>query len=65
MRAPDAGVSAGTFHMRGESGEIELRAGVLSDEYPIFWITLEDEDGDSSSSGRVVLKADLTETRGN
>ncbi len=61
MRTPDAGVSAGTFHMRGESGEIELWAGVLSDDYPIFSITLEDEDGHTSSSGRVVMKADLTE----
>lgn len=61
MRTPDSGVSAGTFHMRGETGEIELWAGVLSDGYPIFSITLENEDGDTSSSGRVVMKADLTE----
>ncbi len=61
MRTPDSGVSAGTFHMRGESGSIELWAGVLSDTYPIFSITLEDEDGDASSSGQVVMKADLTQ----
>ena len=64
MRTADDGVSAGTFHMRGETGEIELWAGVLSDGYPIFSITLEDEDGDTSSSGRVVMKADLTEPIG-
>jgi hypothetical protein len=61
MRKADSGVSAGTFHMRGETGAIELWAGVLNDAYPIFSITLEDEDGDPSSSGRVVMKADLTQ----
>ncbi|MEO0493070.1 MAG: anti-sigma factor [Actinomycetota bacterium] len=53
------GVSAGTFHMRNRTGEIELWAGVVPDGYPRFVITLEDEDGDASSSGRVVFRAAL------
>ena len=53
-------VSAGTFHMRSGSGEIELWAGVVpSDRYQRLAITLEDEDGDATSSGRVVLVAHL------
>ena len=53
------GVSAGTFHMRSGSGEIELWAGVTTDAYQRFVITLEDEDGDASSSGRPVFLVDL------
>lgn len=53
------GVSAGTFHMRSGSGEIELWAGVTTDDYQRFVITLEDEDGDAASSGRPVFLVDL------
>lgn len=54
-------VSAGTFHMRSGSGEIELWAGVVpSERYQRLAITLEDEDGDATSNGRVVLVADLS-----
>lgn len=53
---PDIGVSAGTFHLRGGDGEIELWAGVTIDEYPLFTITIQDE-ADPTSSGRVVLRA--------
>lgn len=53
------GVSAGTFHMRNRSGEIELWAGVTPDGYQRFVITLEDEDGDATSSGRPVFLAEL------
>lgn len=53
-------VSAGTFHMRSGAGEIELWAGVVpSERYQRLAITLEDEDGDATSSGRVVLIAEL------
>jgi anti-sigma-K factor RskA len=53
----DIGVSAGTFHMRGGDGEIELWAGVSIDDYPLFTVTLQDEGGGAASSGRVVLSA--------
>lgn len=60
MSAPHGGVSAGTFHMRDGSGRIELWSGVIrDDDYQRFAVTLEDEDGDATSSGRVVLVADL------
>jgi hypothetical protein len=49
------GVSAGTFHLRGGDGEIELWAGVPIDDYPLFTITVQDE-AQAESSGVVVLK---------
>lgn len=49
------GVSAGTFHLRGGGGEIELWAGVNVEEYPLFTVTIQDE-ADPVSSGRVVLR---------
>ncbi|MDW3219153.1 MAG: anti-sigma factor [Acidimicrobiales bacterium] len=52
---PDVGVSAGTFHLRGGDGRIELWAGVTIEDYPLFTITIQDE-ADPTSSGRVVLK---------
>ncbi|MEM9201344.1 MAG: anti-sigma factor [Actinomycetota bacterium] len=52
-------VSAGTFHMRAETGSIVLWAGVTPDPDSIFSITLEDDDGDPSSSGRVVLRTEV------
>lgn len=54
------GVSAGTFHLRGGGGDIELWAGVTTDEYRLFTITIQDE-ADPMSSGRVVLKGLLGE----
>ena len=53
---PEVGVSAGTFHLRGGDGRIELWAGVTVEDYPLFTITLQDE-GETASSGRVVLAA--------
>jgi hypothetical protein len=56
---PDFGVSAGTFHLRGGGdAEIELWAGVLIEDYPLFTVTLQPE-GLATSSGQVVLKARL------
>ena len=52
---PDVGVSAGTFHMRGGDGEIELWAGVLIEDYPLVTVTLQEEAAEASS-GVVVLK---------
>lgn len=52
----DVGVSAGTFHMRGGDGDLELWSGVLIEDYPLVTVTLQDE-ADTTSSGRVVLRA--------
>ena len=54
-QSPEVGVSAGTFHLRGGGGNIELWAGVSTDDYPLFTITIQDE-ADPVSSGQVVLK---------
>lgn len=51
----EVGVSAGTFHLRGGGGDIELWAGVSTDNYPLFTVTIQDE-ADVASSGRVVLR---------
>lgn len=56
---PEAGVSAGTFHLRsGADAEIELWAGVAIENYPLFTVTLQPE-GLATSSGQVVLTARL------
>lgn len=52
----ETGVSAGTFHMRGGDGTIELWSGVTPDDYPLITVTLQDE-GQTESSGVVVLRA--------
>ncbi len=60
IRNADGGaVTAGTFHMRGGDGEIELWTGVLMDEYPIITVTLQNEGDGAQSSGVVVLKGVL------
>ena len=51
----EVGVSAGTFHLRGGDGTIELWSGVTPDEYPLITVTLQDE-AQTESSGVVVLK---------
>lgn len=51
----EVGVSAGTFHLRGGDGEIELWAGVSLIDYPLVTVTIQDE-AETLSSGRVVLK---------
>lgn len=58
-KSPEAGVSAGTFHLRGGDGEIELWAGVSTDEYPLIAVTLQQEGEGTESSGKVVLKGRL------
>lgn len=54
-QSPEVGVSAGTFHLRGGDGEIELWAGVGLDEYPLVTVTLQREGDGAESSGVVVL----------
>ncbi len=51
---PEEGVSAGTFHLRGGDGDIELWSGVTLDDYPLITVTIQPE-GESASSGVVVL----------
>ncbi|MEM9467663.1 MAG: anti-sigma factor [Actinomycetota bacterium] len=53
-------VSAGTFHMRNQTGRIELWAGVTPEAYPRFVVTLEDDDGDPTPSSDVVFEADVS-----
>jgi hypothetical protein len=55
VSGPHGNVSAGTFHMRGGDDGVYLWSGVDPDRYPTLRVTLEDEDGDPASSGRVVL----------
>lgn len=50
------GVSAGTFHLHGGDGSIELWAGVSTQEYPLVTVTLQAEGAGAESSGQVVLK---------
>ncbi len=50
------GVSIGTFHLRGKGESVALWSGVDPGEYPMIWVTLEDEDGDPSASDRIVMR---------
>jgi hypothetical protein len=58
-QSPEVGVSAGTFHLRGGDGVIELWAGVTVTDYPLFTVTIQDE-AMPESSGAVVLKVDTS-----
>lgn len=49
-------VSAGTFHARGDGGEIELWAGVTGPEFDRLAVTLEPIDDDLDSSGDAFLR---------
>lgn len=59
VRNDDGGISAGTFHLRGGDGSIELWAGVSADDFPTMTVTLEDVAGGPESSGQVVLVGSL------
>jgi Anti-sigma-K factor rskA len=59
LRSEDDGVSAGTFHLRGGDGAIELWSGVDDPAYSVITVTLQDEGGGAESSGRVVLRGEL------
>lgn len=52
----DIKVSAGTFHLRGGEGTIELWAGVAEPSFTMLAVTLEPLDGDLDSSGDVYLR---------
>lgn len=54
------GVSAGTFHLRGGDGPIELWAGVTGPEFHRLWITLEPVDDDASPSTDARLRGEFS-----
>ena len=60
VRNETGGVSAGTFHLRGGGGEIELWSGVPIEDYPIITVTLQTEGEGPASSGMVVLRGELS-----
>jgi Anti-sigma-K factor rskA len=51
-------VAVGTFHT---ARHVILWAGVSLEAYPLLTVTLEPEDGDQTSSGKVVLRAPVGE----
>jgi hypothetical protein len=56
----EVGVSAGSFHLHGGGTEqIELWAAVSPKEYPLFTVTLQQEDAGAESSGVVFLSGRL------
>lgn len=59
-QSPEVGVSAGTFHLRGGDGSVELWAGVDPADYPLLTVTLQPE-GLADSSGQVVLKGTVAQ----
>ena len=59
MRTPSGGVSAGTFHLRGGDGPIELWCGVGSASYAAMTVTIQDPDDGGASSGEVVLRGEF------
>lgn len=52
-------VCVGSFHMRGGDGSVTLWAGVDPADYPRFFVTLEDEDGNPDPSDRVLMTGGL------
>lgn len=59
VRGDSGAVTIGTFHLRGGDGEVELWAGVTSDEYPGISVTIQQVGGGAESSGVVVLSGEL------
>lgn len=53
-------VSAGTFHLRGGSGSIELWAGVTEPTFRRLWITLEPIDDDPAASRDARLRGEFS-----
>ena len=53
-------VSAGTFHLRGGHGPIELWAGVTGERFHRLWITLEPIDDDATSSSDARLRGEFS-----
>jgi Anti-sigma-K factor rskA len=53
-------VSAGTFHLRGDGGQIELWAGVTDPTIHRLWITLEPIDDDARASTDARLRGEFS-----
>jgi hypothetical protein len=56
----EIGISAGTFHLRGGDGPIELWAGVTGPSFDRLWITLEPIDADAASSTDARLRGEFS-----
>lgn len=56
----EIGVSAGTFHLRGGDGPIELWAGVTDPSFHRLWITLEPIDDVAASSSDARLRGEFS-----
>ena len=56
----DSMVGIGSFHWREGGIPIELWSGVDTDRYPVFVVTLQDEDDPPTASDRVVMTGRLT-----
>ena len=53
------GVSIGTFHLRGANKPVTLWAGVDVNEYPMIWISLQEEGAGNEVSDEIVMKGQL------
>ncbi|MDP9494442.1 MAG: anti-sigma factor [Actinomycetota bacterium] len=51
----DHGVSIGTFHLRDGDDAVVLWSGVNVAEYPVIWVTLEDESEGPEASDQLVM----------
>ncbi len=56
----DSMVGIGSFHWREGGIPIELWSGVDTERYPLFVVTLQDEDGPPTASDRVVMTGRLS-----
>jgi hypothetical protein len=64
LRSPDGDlVPVGTFHLRGGNETIQLWAGVDTDRYPTFTVTVQHEGAGTQPSGVVVLQGRLSSSR--
>lgn len=54
-----AGVSIGTFHLRGANKPVTLWSGVDINEYPSIWISLQQEGEGNSVSDEIVMRGRL------
>ena len=56
----EVSISAGTFHLRGGDGTIELWAGVTGPTFYRLWITLEPVDDNAASSSDARLRGEFS-----
>lgn len=53
------GVSIGTFHLRGANKPVTLWAGVDVNDYPMIWISLQEEGAGNEVSDEIVMMGQL------